>query len=97
MEKAKRDLKETYRRYLEEGFSESEALRRAVSEVRERHPEEAFKGALSEFLRELLSSYKPENLAEADPLLSFIEALYEEYEFLKPRLEAFFKRLKGEK
>jgi len=96
MEKAKRDLRETYNRYVNQGLSPEEALKRAVSEVKERHSEEAFKGALSEFLRELLSSYKPENLTEADPLLSFIEALYEEYEYLKPKLEAFFKRLKGE-
>ena len=96
MEKAKRDLRETYNRYVNRGLSPEEALKRAVSEVKERHSEEAFKGALSEFLRELLSSYKPENLTEADPLLSFIEALYEEYEYLKPKLEAFFKRLKGE-
>ncbi len=97
MEKAKRDLRETYSRYLAEGLSKEEALKRAVSEVRERHSEEAFKGALSEFLGELLSSYKPENLAEADFLLAFVESLYHEYEFLKPKLEALLKRLKGEK
>ena len=96
MEKAKRDLRETYNRYVNRGLSPEDALKRAVSEVKERHSEEAFKGALSEFLRELLSSYKPENLTEADPLLSFIEALYEEYEYLKPKFEAFLKRLKGE-
>ncbi len=96
MERAKKDLKETYERYLNQGLSEGEALKRTVEEVKERHSEEAFKGALSEFLRELLSSYKPENLTEADPLLAFIESLYQEYEFLKPKLEAFLKKLRGD-
>ncbi|RKQ60352.1 hypothetical protein C7457_1613 [Thermovibrio guaymasensis] len=96
MERAKKDLKETFEHYLNQGLSEGEALKRTVEEVKERHSEKAFKGALSEFLRELLSSYKPENLTEADPLLTFVESLYQEYEFLKPKLEAFLKKLRGD-
>ncbi len=96
MENAKEDLKETYSSYLEKGLSSKEALEKAVKEVKERHGEEEFKGALGEFLRELLESYKPENLPEADPLLSFIESLYQEYDLLKPKLKWLLGRLRSE-
>lgn len=95
MEKAKQDLKETYDRYLKEGFSQREALSKAIEEVRERHSEESFAAALAEFLRELLESYKPENLAEADPLIAFVETLTEEIELLKPKLLQLLKKFKG--
>ncbi|WP_457681228.1 hypothetical protein [Thermovibrio sp.] len=96
MEKAKKDLKETYNRYLKEGLSPQEALSKTISEVKERHSEEVFSKALAEFLKELLESYKPENLAEADPLIAFVESLYEEFQLLKPKIEEFLNKLKGE-
>jgi len=95
LERAKKDLKETYDRYLKEGLSQREALSKAVEDVKGRHSEEAFTGALGEFLKEILSSYKPENLTEAEPLTAFIEALIEEFQILKPQLRALIDRLKG--
>ncbi|WP_456455571.1 hypothetical protein [Thermovibrio sp.] len=96
MEKVKEDLKRTYSSYLKEGLPQEEALSKTLKEVRKRHQKEEFEEALEEFLRELFDSYKPENLTEADPLLSFVESLYGEYEFLKPKLEEFLKKLRGE-
>ncbi|GEM_PF-1003278 len=96
MERAKEDLRKTYSSYLEKGLSSKEALEKAVKEVKERHGEEEFRGALGEFLKELLESYKPENLPEADPLLSFVESLYQEYDLLKPKLKWFLEKLRGE-
>jgi len=95
MEKVKEDLKRTYSYYLKKGLPQEEALSKALKEVKERHQKEKFEKALEEFLKELFESYKPENLAEADPLLSFVESLYQEYEFLKPKLEGFLKKLRG--
>jgi uncharacterized membrane protein YheB (UPF0754 family) len=97
MEQVKKELKESYQRHLREGLSEREALSKAILEVSEKHEPEKFSRALQEFLKELLDSYKPENLAEADPLIAFVESLYEEFELLKPVLESFLKRLKKEK
>jgi len=94
MEKARQDLKETYNRYLKEGLSRQEALSKAVREVGERHPEESFAAALAEFLKELLEAYRPRNLAEADPLISFIEALSEEFELLKLKLGSLLSEFK---
>jgi len=97
MEKARKDLRETYDKYLKEGLSRKEALSKTIQEVRERHSEESFTAALAEFLKELLESYRPENLSEADPLIAFVEALTEEIELLKPRLLTFLERLKRQR
>ena len=97
MEQAKKELRESYQKYLKEGLSGREALSKAISEVREKHEPEKFSRALQEFLKELLDSYKPENLTEADPLIAFVESLQEEFELLKPTLEGLLKRLKKEK
>ncbi|SMO73434.1 hypothetical protein SAMN06269117_1246 [Balnearium lithotrophicum] len=90
MEKAKRDLRETYDKYLKEGLSKEEALSKAISEVRERHEEEKFKRALEEFLKEIIDSYKLENLAEADPVMALVESAYAEWEILWPKVKKFF-------
>ena len=92
MEKAKRDLEKTYERYLGEGFSREEALSKAISEVRERHSEQAFKEALSKFLEEILDSYLPENWSEEDPVMGVIEAAYAEWEVLWPKVKALFSK-----
>ena len=90
MEKAKRDLQDTYAKYLKEGLSREEALSKTISEVRERHEEEAFKRALEEFLKEILDSYKPENWTEADPVMTLVESAYAEWEVLWPRIKKLF-------
>ena len=92
MERAKRDLKETYGKYIKEGLPKEEALSRTISEVRERHPESKFREALKEFLKEVLESYSPENWAEEDPVLGVIEAAYAEWEVLWPRVKSLFKK-----
>lgn len=95
MEKAKKDLKETYEKYLNEGLSSQEALSKTISEVRERHSESVFREALKEFLKEILESYTPENWTEEDPVMGVIEAAYAEWEILWPKVKALFE--KGEK
>ena len=92
MEKAKKDLKETYEKYLDKGLSREEALSKTISEVRERHEPEAFKKALKEFLKELFESYEPENWAEEDPVIGVIEAAYAEWEILWPKIKALFSK-----
>ena len=92
MEKAKRDLRETYEKYLKEGLSREEALTKTISEVRERHSEKAFKEALKEFLKELIESYSPENWTEEDPVIGVIEAAYAEWEILWPKIKALFSK-----
>jgi len=95
MEKVKKDLKQTFEKYKNEGLSFEEALSKAIVEVRERHGEENFAGAFRGFLKEVLESYKFENLAEADPLVSLLEAIFEEYEILLMKIRVLFG--KGEK
>lgn len=95
MEKAKKDLRETYEKYINEGLSKEEALSKTISEVRERHSKEKFSEALKEFLKEILDSYSPENWAEEDPVMGVIEAAYAEWEILRPKLKALFE--KGER
>jgi hypothetical protein len=97
MEKVKKELKDSYQRYLKEGLSEGEALSKAISEVKGKHEPEKFSRALQEFLKELLDSYKLENLTEADPFIALIESLYEEFELLKPTLQTILKRLNKER
>ncbi len=92
MEKAKRDLRETYTKYINEGLSREEALSKTISEVRERHSERAFKEALKEFLKEVIESYSPENWTEEDPVMGVIEAAYAEWEVLWPKVKALFKK-----
>jgi len=92
MEKAKVELKRVYEKYTKEGIPRQEAVLRAVAEVRDRHEREKFKGALKEFLEEIVGSYKPENVSEADPVLAFVEAAYDEWEILKAKLETLFKK-----
>jgi len=94
MERAKEELKKRYNHYLEEGFSREEALLKAVKEVKEGYPEGVFTGALEDFLSEILSSYRLENLPEADPFLSFIESLFEEFNLLKPKLSQLLSKLR---
>ena len=90
MEKAKRDLKETYERYIQEGLSREEALSKTISEVRERHPEPDFLKALKDFLKEVVDSYLPENWTEEDPVMGVIEAAYAEWEILRAKVKALF-------
>ena len=92
MEKAKKDLKETYEKYLNEGLSREEALSKTISEVRERHEPEAFKEALKEFLKEILDSFSLENWSEEDPVMGVIEAAYGEWEVLWPKIKALFEK-----
>ncbi|ADU97508.1 hypothetical protein [Thermovibrio ammonificans] len=88
MERIKQELQSAYNRHRREGLSHEEALSRAIVEVREKHDSDSFKRALEEFL----NSFKPENLTEADPVTALIEAAYEEYELLLPKVKALFKR-----
>jgi hypothetical protein len=90
MEKAKKDLKQAFERYKNEGLPFEEALSKAIAEVRERHEEENFTEAFRWFLKEVLESYKLENLAEAGPLVSLSEAIFEEYEILLTKIRALF-------
>ncbi|MEO2082458.1 MAG: hypothetical protein ABGX12_00340 [Desulfurobacteriaceae bacterium] len=92
MEKVKRDLKEAYEGYLESGLSKGEALSKAIEDIRGKHDRETFLKALEEFLREVVGSFKPENLTEADPLLSLVESAYAEYEILRGKAENLFKK-----
>ncbi len=90
MEKAKKDLKETYESYLEKGLSREEALSKAISEVRERHTETSFRSALGEFLKEVVDSYSLRNWGEEDPVAGVIEAAYAEWEILWPKVKSLF-------
>lgn len=90
MEKARKDLKKTYEKYLNEGLNREEALSKTIAEVRERHSEFAFKEALKDFLKEVADSYLPENWAEEDPIMGVIEAAYAEWEILRPKVKALF-------
>ena len=90
MEKAKRDLRETYEKYLKEGLSREEALSKTISEVRERHEPETFKRALKEFLKEIADSFSLENWTEEDPVMGVIEAAYAEWEILWPKIKTLF-------
>jgi hypothetical protein len=90
MEKAKKDLKQAFEKYKNEGLPLEEALSKAIAEVRERHEEENFAGAFRWFLKEVLESYKLENLTEADPFVSLSEAIFEEYEILLAKIRTLF-------
>ncbi len=95
MEKAKKDLRETYEKYLNEGLNREEALSKTIAEVRERHSELAFREALKEFLKEIVKSFSLENWSEEDPVMGVIEAAYAEWEILRTKVKALFE--KGEK
>jgi hypothetical protein len=87
MNRIKKELQKAYDRHLKEGLPREEALYKAIEEVRPKHDQASFKAALEEFL----NSFKPENLTEADPVTALIEAAYEEYELLLPKIKRLFK------
>ena len=51
MERAKRELKETFEKHVREGLPPEEALTKTIVESRQKHEESKFMEALKEFLK----------------------------------------------
>jgi len=92
MEKAKRELKETFEKHVREGLPPEEALTKTIVESRQKHEESKFMEALKEFLKEVGESYSLKDIPEEDPLMALSDSIYLEYELLLPKIKSILKR-----